>query len=115
MSFGRSDVLTCPVDAHIIIEDSECESETECEGKLPLLCRRAVLGAAFLEPLVAEGMNTDPGTQATVHHRDGTGDSGDDAMRSDQLSEDPDGGGGGDVDDSDNDNNVTRIGLQVIK
>jgi len=62
---------------------------------------------------VAEGMITDAGTQAAVGHGDGAGDSGDDAMRSAQLSEDRDGASSSSG--GDNDNNATGIGLQVLK
>ena len=102
--FGRSDVLTRSVDTPIIIEDSA--SETEFEDELSsveelLLKRKGAIP-------VAEGMNKHPSTQAAVGHGDGAGDSGDDIMRSTQLSEDGDGSSGSSGDSSDDDHNATR-------
>ena len=109
--FGRSDVLTRSVDTPIIIEDSA--SEIESEDELPIV-EELLLERKGGTP-VAESMNKDPGTRAAVGHRDCAGDSGDDTMRSAQLSEDGDGSGAGAGDSSDDDHNATRIGLQVLK
>src|SRR5271156_5354075 len=88
----------------------------ETEGELPsveeLFLERPFSNQETGVTPVAKGMNTDPGTQAAVGHGDGAGDSGDDAMRSAQFSEDGDGSGDGGGDDN---NNATRIGLQVLK
>ena len=66
MTFGRSDVLTCPIDAPITIEDSECETETEYESELPsveeLFLKRPFSNQETGVTPVAKGMNTDPGT-----------------------------------------------------
>jgi len=117
MSFWRSDVLTCPVDAPITVEDSGCE--TESEGELPpvkqLLLERPFSNQETGVTPVAESMNTDPGTQAAVGHGDSAGDFGDDTMRSTQLSEGGDGSGGDRGDGGNDDNNATRISLQVLK
>jgi len=109
--FGRSDVLTRSADTPIIIEDSA--SETESEDELPIV--EELLLERKGGTLVAESMNKDPGTQTAVGHRDYAGDSGDDTMRSAQLSEDGDGSGAGAGDSSDDDHNATRIGLPVLK
>lgn len=57
---------------------------------------------------VAKSMVTDPGTQAAVGYGDGADDSGNNVMRSAQLSEDGDSSGGN------NDNNAAGIGLQLL-
>lgn len=87
--FRRSDLLTCPVDAPITIEESGCQ--TYCEGELPtveeLLLGGPVSNQEAGDTLAAEALMGNPSAPAAVGHGDGGGGHNGDARRSAQPSE----------------------------